>query len=375
MSPRSTRRPTPRGPPWRTTLCVAALAVATSGAQADPIFGVIDGPINLLADVTQASTPGAIVFSGNARAVGTITGPLQRAEFLHLVPAGLNTSGLGPGIRSGFASSLAESDGNGGVGVSNTLFGPHLDRAQTTTADLVSQAVWTQTFVHAGLGPTDITLSLEIPPVQVGLFGAGPARSRPSDTETAQATATVNTFITRADGSSRQALAFDYGIETHEVQFARPGTGFISNEVVAFGIGDTDDARIERGGSNFSPIFTLPAFSADVRLGTLSVGDELTYTYTLQARGTTNAGERGYHAFIGDPFGVETVSGNLRSRITLADPGAGPGPAPGPVQVPVPSTAWLLVAGLALLLGRPRRLTWACASRSSCGPCRRAACR
>ncbi len=336
-----TNFPSPRHPSCGRALCAAALVLFVSAARSDPIFGVIDGPIDLLADVTQAVTPGDIVFSDNQRVLGAIAGPKQTAEFLHLVPAGRNLSGRTPGVRTGFASALAESDGNGGVGVSNVLFGPHLDSAQTSTADLVSQSVWRQTFVHAGLGPANISLHLEIPPIELGLFGAAPARSRPNSAETAQAIATLTTFITRANGNTSEVLSFDYGMEVHEEQLPRPGTGFFSNTVVASGLGQALDSKIEEGEiSSIYPIFTLPAFSGDVLLGTLDLGDELTYVYTLQARGTTNAGERGYHAFIGDPFGVDVVDGNLRSTIELAG------------VVPEPGTWALGLIGITLLAWR-----------------------
>jgi hypothetical protein len=51
--------------------------------------------------------------------------------------------------------------------------------------------------------------------------------------------------------------------------------------------------------------------STDVDLGLLHTGDTLAYIYTLTAEGTTHGFERGYDAFLGDPFGVDVVDGNL----------------------------------------------------------------
>ncbi len=71
--------------------------------------------------------------------------------------------------------------------------------------------------------------------------------------------------------------------------------------------------------------------STDIKLGTLQPGDTVSYVYQLTAQGTTNGGEQGYVAFLGDPFGSEVTKGNL---ILSA------------ASVPVPA-AWILsVIGL-----------------------------
>ncbi len=49
------------------------------------------------------------------------------------------------------------------------------------------------------------------------------------------------------------------------------------------------------------------------------MGDTLAYVYTLTSEGTTHGFERGYDAFLGDPFGVEVVSNNLGVTVALAD--------------------------------------------------------
>lgn len=46
----------------------------------------------------------------------------------------------------------------------------------------------------------------------------------------------------------------------------------------------------------------------------------------LTAEGTTHGFERGYDAFLGDPFGAETVAGNLGVTVGLAGLGVAQGP-------------------------------------------------
>ena len=74
-------------------------------------------------------------------------------------------------------------------------------------------------------------------------------------------------------------------------------------------------------------------------LGVLHTGDTLAYVYTLTAEGTTHGFERGYDAFLGDPFGVDVVTNNLSVTVALADaPAAG---------VPEPGTWALMLSELA----------------------------
>jgi hypothetical protein len=77
-------------------------------------------------------------------------------------------------------------------------------------------------------------------------------------------------------------------------------------------------------------------------LGTLQPGDTVSYVYQLTAQGTTNGGEQGYVAFLGDPFGLDVTSGNLVLSIA---------------SVPEPATGILSVIGLlciVLVLGSRR---------------------
>ena len=59
--------------------------------------------------------------------------------------------------------------------------------------------------------------------------------------------------------------------------------------------------------------------STDVGLGVLHKGDTLAYVYTLTAEGTTHGFERGYDAFLGDPFGVDVITDNLSVTVATAD--------------------------------------------------------
>src|SRR5262245_4500481 len=81
-------------------------------------FGVVGSPIDLSANVSEAILPGGTVFQDSKPLFGTTPDPKQSAELLHLSAVGVNGSGRSTNINSAFASSLAESDGNGGVGVS-----------------------------------------------------------------------------------------------------------------------------------------------------------------------------------------------------------------------------------------------------------------
>ena len=53
----------------------------------------------------------------------------------------------------------------------------------------------------------------------------------------------------------------------------------------------------------------------DLDLGVIQAGDIVSWVYTLTAQGATHGFERGYYAFVGDPFGGEAVTGNLRETI------------------------------------------------------------
>jgi hypothetical protein len=311
-------------------------------------FGVVGSPIDMSANVSEAILPGANgnVFQKSMPLFGTEPGPKQSTQLLHLSSVGVNASRRSTNISDAFASSLAESDGNGGVGISQTIFGsPNPGGDENVVRQLVAQSLWTQTFVYNGIPTVDISLHLHIPALQVQLIGSPPNRDNPSFTETAEARANVDTVITHSDGTFSKGGSFEFGLREFETQL--PGTGSLINfvDVEVFG-----EAQLASGSfvCNFIAECTIDSVSTGVNLGKLHTGDTLAYIYTLTAEGTTHGFERGYDAFVGDPFGVDVVNGNLGVTVSLAD-----------TEAPEASTCWLMlfgIAGLFACTGRRRRL-------------------
>jgi hypothetical protein len=66
----------------------------------------------------------------------------------------------------------------------------------------------------------------------------------------------------------------------------------------------------------------------------------MSWVYTLTAQGTTHGFERGYYAFLGDPFGGEVSTGNLSETIGAS------------TDAPEANTSALILLGLAGLLVR-----------------------
>jgi hypothetical protein len=93
-------------------------------------------------------------------------------------------------------------------------------------------------------------------------------------------------------------------------------------------------------GDDFNPSYFLDPVSLDLDLGVIQAGDTMSWVYTLSAQGTTHGFERGYFAFLGDPFGAEAVTGNLTEIVVTSG-------------VPETSTSLLMLPGLnGLLLWR-----------------------
>jgi hypothetical protein len=318
---------------------LASLAVATT--QAAPIYGVVDSPIDMHTSITRLTNPGGIQYSNALTTVGDVAGTAMKSEQYYEAPHGVNPSGRGQSPNHAFASALAESSGNGGVGVSSLLYGPAIVGQAGGYEEMVAQSYWTQIFEATGPVTAQVSAHFSIPELTIGLFGVPPNRSDPSATETAQATADLYVHIQRADGSVEDRWVFEYGLRVFEVQYPL-GPGTFENFADISGIGSASGPVTENS-DHYNPTFSLAASDFDLVLGDLSEGDSLSYTYYLTAQGTTNGYEHGYQAFLGDPFGVNIVSGNLVPTITIASNG-----------VPEPSSLALALLGLAALARRRR---------------------
>ena len=325
----------------RAVTLVAALALVDSArAQSATVPG---SPLDLTAFVHEATLPGGTIFEDANSVLDASSDPKQSAEYLYLASKGINFSGRSLNISRAFASSLAESDGNGGVGVTSWIAGDAGSPGQNAVNQLVSQAIWTQDFTNNGSAPVSISLSLHIPALEVGLIGVAPNRDSVSATETAQAEAILQSTITHADGSTAAGASFDFGLRAFEQQFFL-GPGNLANfaDVQFLGANGSNAQLFDSfsfNGSDSNPRFSLDSVVAKVILGSLQPGDTVSYVYTLTAQGTTHGGEHGYVAFLGDPFGVDVTGGNL---VLSSEP------------VPEPATEILDWAGLGLIAGVPR---------------------
>jgi hypothetical protein len=337
-------------------LTAALILIGSGTSYADSMFGVVGSPIDLSANVSEAILPGGTIFQDSLPLFGTSPDPKQSAELFHTSDVGVITPiGWHTSTPSAFASSLAESDGNGGVGVSQIILASagSPGGSDQVIRQLVAQSLWTQTFLYTGTPAVDLKLHLEIPTLLVDLWLIPPNRDFASATETAQAEARVDTAITHADGTVSKGGSFDFGLREFETQLPNPAGGFLNFADFAF-IG-TAGPPIAVGDGMTSAGFLLDPFSTDVDLGMLNTGDTLSYVYTLTAEGTTHGFERGYDARIGDPFGVDVVTGNLGVTVT---------PVTGPVtgEVPEPRGSGFAVVGFAgLWLWRNRRVRVSCA--------------
>ena len=285
-------------------------ASAAGSALADPAAT----PVDLSANVIESNVPGGVIFHDSKPIFGAAADPLQSAELLHKSDTGVNASGRSTNISEAFASSLAESNGNGGVGVSQLIFGP-ADPGQDGVTKMVAQSLWTHTFLYNGPPAHDL-LHLDIPTLQVGLLGVPPRRTGQSRTETAEAEAEVDMVVTHADGSMTQGI-FEYGLREFERQI--PSGADILNladkQVLEHPNPLLFTPVLRFNGDDFNPSYTLDPVALDLDLGVIQAGDTMSWVYTLTAQGTTHGFERGYFAFLGDPFGEDVVAGNLAERI------------------------------------------------------------
>ena len=304
----------------------------------------VPSTVDLSANVIESILPGGTVFHDSKPLFGTTIDPLQSAELLHLSDTGVNASGRSTNISGAFASSLAQSDGNGGVGVSQLIFGSP-GGSGDTIRQLVAQSLWTNTFLYNGPHAHDM-LHLNIPTLQVGLLGVPPRRSRPSAAETAQASARVDMVITHPDGSMGQGL-FLFGLREFETQVpsGKDLLNLSDKQILENPNPLVFTPVLRFNGDDFNPSYTLDPVSLDLDLGLLQAGDIMSWVYTLTAQGTTHGFERGYFAFLGDPFGGNVTTGNLRETFVPSAPSA----------VPEPSTWSLMLSGLAVVFAWRRR--------------------
>ena len=318
----------------------AALGPLFSGETAyaaDPVAQ----PVDISANVIESIRPGSTVFHDSKPLFDTAFDPKQSSELLHLSDTGVNASGRSTNISSAFASSLAESNGNGGVGVSQLIFGSPGGPGQDVVRQLAAQSLWTNTFLYTGTPTVDVTLHLHIPTLQVGLLGVPPRRSGPSAAETAEARAEVDAVVMHPDGSGEK-FTFEAGLRESEKQIPS------GKDLLNLGVVDVIDTvgdlitSVKFNGDDFNPSYTVDPLLVDVVIGPVKTGDIMSYVYTLTAEGTTHGFERGYDAFIGDPFGVDVITDNL--AITFVP------------SVPETSTSSLLLLGIAgLVAWRQRR--------------------
>src|SRR5262245_44043761 len=322
----------------RQVVLTACLAVASMASQA--VGGEIVGaPIDLSAFVHEAVIPGATIFEDAHTVTGSFTTPKQSAEYLYLASQGENLSGHSTNIQGAFASALAESDGNGGVGVTAWIGGSPSNTNPAAIGQLVSQATWKQNFTYNGTAPASISVQLHIPALQVGLIGVPPNRDSVSATETAEAKATLEATIIHADSSMSPGASFEFGLRTFERQLIL-GPGHFENFADVGFLGANNSTvdlfqSFKDNGDPFNPRFTLDSVTANIKLGTLQPGDTVSYVYQLTAQGTTHGAEQGYMAFLGDPFGLDVTSGNLILSIS---------------SVPEPATGVLGVIGMVCIV-------------------------
>jgi hypothetical protein len=249
-------------------------AVALGAVQAAYADGEIVGaPIDLSAFVHEALLPGATLFDDTQAVTGAFTTPKQSAKNFHLADKGENLSGRSTTIVGAFASSLAESDGNGGVGVTAWIGGSPSNTNPASIGQLVSEATWKQNFTYNRTIPASISLHVHIPALQVGLIGVPPDRDSFSATETAEAEATLETTIIHPDSSTSPGGRFEFGLHAFESQLLGPQGVFENFAVFQFlGVNKSTVSLFDSfkdNGDRFNPRFSLDSVSTNVKLGTL----------------------------------------------------------------------------------------------------------
>jgi len=161
----------------------------------------------------------------------------------------------------------------------------------------------------------------------------------------------VDTVITHPDGSMLQGV-FEFGLREFETQVPS-GSDLLNladKQILEQPNPLVFTPVLHFNGDDFNPSYTLDPVTLDLDLGVIQAGDTMSWVYTLTAQGTTHGFERGYFAFLGDPFGGDVITDNLRETI---DPTV-------PATVPEASSLSLTLLGLAgLFLWRRRQETLA----------------
>lgn len=328
----------------RLAAALAALHVAGTACADSIPSSLFVTPPTFSASVHENLLPGGSIFSDSQVVDSGAAGAAPSVDLLHRTDRGVNGSGRSTQISQGFASAQADAHGNGGVGVSDLLFGP---AQQADSVDqLAAEVLWTQTFTDVGASDIALSASLHVPGMEVGLIGVAPNRSAPSATEDARAVVSLQTSINRADGSLVNGRSFTFGLHLHERQlFLAPGhfVNFAELQPIVTGSAlgfDPFDHFHDLSVDDSVPRFTIDPLSFDFTLGTMHPGDILSYVYSLTAVGTTLGFEHGHFAFIGDPFDLGASGGGL--AVTAREVTA---------AVPEPATWALILTGFLLLTG------------------------
>lgn len=334
--------------PIRPLLAALAALAAASGARAGLPPDIFSSRITFSINVTEDWLPGPTLYDNTLVTYDAPTDadPPQKLDLLHYAARGVNWSGHSTDIYPAFGSATAQSDGNGGVGVTQTVFTQPDVPYQFSVFHLGARSMWTQTFTNSGTLSYDLSLHLAIPELKVGLIDVPANRSHVSATETSIAQAELSTVITRADGSIVHGGGFRFGMRMFEKQILL-GPGVYSNFYQIEFLDQTlpwlpfFECNYQLQNHAADPRCWYQPVSGDVYLGHLDPGDTMAYVYTLTAEGTTAGSEQGFMAFLGDPFSVNAAGSGITPGATLA--------------VPEPRPALLLAAGVALLALRRRR--------------------
>jgi hypothetical protein len=157
--------------------------------------------------------------------------------------------------------------------------------------------------------------------------------------------------LTHPDGSLLQGI-FEFGIREFETQVPSGNDllNLVDKQILHHPNPLLFTPVLHFNGDDFNPTYTLDPVALDIDLGQIDPGDTMSWVYTLTAQGTTHGFERGYFAFLGDPFGGELTSGNLEETTSAF---AGDNPIEiigGSTAVPESSPFALVLLGLAALL-------------------------